>query len=55
MIPHPKRDIPLERFDIALLKLEKEVDIIKYTPVCLPELGQEFYGKEGISVGEKNH
>ena len=54
MIPHPKRDRILERFDIALLKLERGVNILKYTPVCLPELGKEFYGEEGISVGEKN-
>ena len=29
-------------FDIALLKLAKEVDITLHTPVCLPTLGQDY-------------
>jgi len=30
--------------DIALVKLKTEVDLMLYTPVCLPDLSQEFEG-----------
>ena len=29
-------------FDIALLRLNKEVDITVHTPVCLPVLGKDY-------------
>ena len=31
--------------DIALVKLEDPVDLRVYTPVCLPEKGDDFSGQ----------
>jgi len=37
--------------DIALLKLNVEVDLSVYTPVCLPTPGQDFRGEEATVTG----
>merc|ERR1719369_1100133 len=37
--------------DIALLKLAEEVDLLTYTPVCLPETGDIFVGRNAWVYG----
>lgn len=37
--------------DVALLKLNREIDLNKYTPACLPEANLNFVGKMATSLG----
>ena len=55
VIPHRQRNKIDFRYDIALLMLERKVDIFKYPPVCLPPVSKRFYGLTGHSVGKNNH
>ena len=37
-------------WDVALLRLDEEIDITIYTPVCLPVLGEDY-----VSPDEKGN
>jgi secreted trypsin-like serine protease len=38
--------------DFALLRLAEPVDLYTYTPVCLPDFGQDFTGYTALAVGQ---
>ena len=51
VIPH---DIPQGyKKDIALLKLSENIDLNTYTPVCVPNAGEDFTGKYAWTYGNK--
>merc|ERR1712200_42393 len=37
--------------DIAIFKLEEDVSLSTYTPVCMPSKDESFHGKSGWAVG----
>ena len=38
--------------DIAMLKLDREVDLSVYTPICLPPTGEDYTGKTAVLAGK---
>merc|ERR1711915_887646 len=48
---HPEYDYDTIDNDIALLKLMDDVDLTPYTPVCLPNVGDDFEGKTAWVYG----
>ena len=50
IIPHAAFASPVN--DIALLKLSTAVDLNTYTPVCLPNTGNDFTSKIAFVYGE---
>ena len=50
IIPH--ENYVLLHDDIALLKLSESVDLSVYTPVCLPNTGDDFIGKTALVYGK---
>ena len=55
IIIHPKKEKNRFVYDIALLKMEKEIDFMKHDyirPVCLPENSlEEYVGRDTIITG----
>jgi len=51
IVLHPDYDWDSSANDIALVKLERDVDLNKYSPACLPEQGQKFTGQLGWVYG----
>ena len=55
MIKHPSYNDRTSENDIALVRLSTRADLSTYTPVCLPEAGQEnFIGKLSTLIGWGN-
>ena len=52
---HKYRNKVYKRYDVALLKLEHEIDMNRFTPVCLPTIGADNPTEPGWSIGEENH
>merc|ERR1712032_1493212 len=51
IILHPDYNWDSSANDIALVKLESDVDLKTYSPACLPEQGQDFTGRRGWVYG----
>eukprot|EP00092_Neocalanus_flemingeri_P005011 GFUD01005388.1.p1 GENE.GFUD01005388.1~~GFUD01005388.1.p1 ORF type:complete len:490 (-),score=75.79 GFUD01005388.1:64-1533(-) len=51
IIPHQDYSPTGYSYDIALLKLSEAVDLDVYTPVCLPNTGDNFIGKIALVYG----
>ena len=52
MIKHPHYNDRTPKNDIALVRLSTRADLSTYTPVCLPENGQEnFIGELSTLIG----
>jgi secreted trypsin-like serine protease len=48
---HPYWNKTIYDNDFALLRLAEPVDLYTYTPVCLPDFGQDFTGYAALAVG----
>ena len=50
---HYKWNQPTNGYDIAILELEEEVDLTKYTPACLAKLteGTKYDGEKAVTAG----
>jgi len=51
IIIHNKYNNRKSKNDIALLKLEENLDLSTYTPACLPSKGEDWTGEEGWVYG----
>ena len=51
IILHPNFKPKTLKNDIALVLLDRPVDINKHFPVCLPQPGADFMGKTGLAIG----
>ena len=52
IVNHPDFLRPTFENDLALLRLYESVDLMTFTPVCLPEVGADFTGRKGWVYGQ---
>ena len=52
IIPHESYVSSTTENDIALLKISEAVDLSVYTPICLPNTGDDFIGKTALVYGK---